>query len=130
MKSFEEVLERFRAIEIKEDFDIVVAIASGGIVPAALLNQRLQKEFNILEINFRDEDNVPRKQTPELLRSPNFDFQGRKVLLVDDRIKSGKTIDLAKKILEKAALVKTFAVNGSADYFLYNEDCFKMPWKF
>lgn len=40
-KSFAEVLERFRTIEFKESFDLIVAIANGGIIPAALLNQRL-----------------------------------------------------------------------------------------
>ena len=30
----EEVLERFRTIEFHDDFDMIVAIANGGIVPA------------------------------------------------------------------------------------------------
>jgi xanthine phosphoribosyltransferase len=36
----------------------------------------------------------------------------------------------AKSLLEQngAALVKTFAVNGNADYALFDEDCFKFPW--
>ena len=32
----EEVLERFRTIEFHDDFDMIVAIANGGIVPALL----------------------------------------------------------------------------------------------
>ena len=47
MKSFDEVLERVRAIEIPETFDIVVAIANGGIIPAAMINQRLGCEFQL-----------------------------------------------------------------------------------
>lgn len=42
----EEVLERFRTIEFHEDFDMIVAIANGGIVPAGIINQRLQKEVH------------------------------------------------------------------------------------
>lgn len=34
-KTMEEVLERFRTIEFHDDFDMIVAIANGGIVPAA-----------------------------------------------------------------------------------------------
>ena len=30
--------------------------------------------------------------------------------------------------LKDAALIKTFAVNGDADYELYNEPCFRFPW--
>lgn len=40
----EEVLERFRTIEFHDDFDMIVAIANGGIVPAGIINQRLQKK--------------------------------------------------------------------------------------
>ena len=42
-KTMEEVLERFRTIEFHDDFDMIVAIANGGIVPAGIINQRLQK---------------------------------------------------------------------------------------
>lgn len=53
-KSFAEVLERFRTIEFKESFDLIVAIANGGIIPAALLNQRLNREIQLLKLNLRD----------------------------------------------------------------------------
>ena len=49
----EEVLERFRTIEFHDDFDMIVAIANGGIVPAGIINQRLQKEVHLLRINLR-----------------------------------------------------------------------------
>lgn len=35
-KTMEEVLERFRTIEFHDDFDMIVAIANGGIVPASI----------------------------------------------------------------------------------------------
>lgn len=54
-KTMEEVLERFRTIEFHDDFDMIVAIANGGIVPAGIINQRLQKEVHLLRINLRDE---------------------------------------------------------------------------
>ena len=50
-KTMEEVLERFRTIEFHDDFDMIVAIANGGIVPAGIINQRLQKEVHLLRIN-------------------------------------------------------------------------------
>ena len=75
-KTMEEVLERFRTIEFHDDFDMIVAIANGGIVPAGIINQRLQKEVH----------------------------------------------------LKEARSIKTFAVNGTADYALFDEACFKFPW--
>ena len=36
-KTFDEVMERFRSITFRDEFDIIVAIANGGIVPAAIV---------------------------------------------------------------------------------------------
>ena len=127
-KTFEEVLERFRTIPIGEPFDMIVAIANGGIVPAGILNQRLGVEVNLLSINLRDEYQQPKYDAPRLLAPIDFEFKGKNILLVDDRIKSGSTIRLAKDLLKDAAMVKTFAVNGTADYALYDEECFRFPW--
>ena len=33
-KTFDEVMERFRSIAFEDEFDMIVAIANGGIVPA------------------------------------------------------------------------------------------------
>lgn len=127
-KPFDEILHRFRTIEIGEEFDMIVAIANGGLVPAGILNQRLQTNVHILKINFKDDFQQPRYDAPRLLQPIDFDFKGKRILLVDDRIKSGSTIRLAKELLKEAAVVKTFAVNGNADYALYNESCFRFPW--
>ena len=53
IKTFEEVLMRFREIEIPEKFDLIVAIANGGIVPAGILNQRLNIDFQTIKIKDR-----------------------------------------------------------------------------
>lgn len=129
MKTFEEVLNRFRNIQFEEEFDLIVAIANGGIVPAAILNQRLDLEFQLLKINLRDPNQNPKYDSPQLIAPIDFEFNGKTILLVEDRVKTGSTLNFAKSLLEtKAKLVKTFAVNGNADYALYNESCFKFPW--
>jgi len=117
----EEVLERFRTIEFHDDFDMIVAIANGGIVPAGIINQRLQKEVHLLRINLRDEYQHPKYDAPQLLAPVDFDFKDKSILLVDDRIKTGSTIRLACELLKEARLIKTFAVNGTADYALFDE---------
>jgi xanthine phosphoribosyltransferase len=128
MKSFEEVMERIREIEIPEKFDMVVAIANGGIVPAALINQRLGCEFHLLKLNLRDAMQNKLYDKPKLLAEIDFDFKDKKILLVDDRVKTGTTLEFAKQLLSEAKSVKTLAVNGVADYCLYNESCFRFPW--
>ncbi|HRG03087.1 MAG TPA: phosphoribosyltransferase [Paludibacteraceae bacterium] len=127
-KSFNEVLQRFREIEFHENFDMIVAIANGGIIPAAILNQRLQTDFQILKINLRDINQKPKYENPQLLAPVGFDFHNKTILLVEDRIKTGATVNFAIGLLQGAAQIKTFAVNGNADYALYNESCFRFPW--
>lgn len=128
-KSFEEVLEKFRTIHFKEKFDLIVAIANGGIIPAAVINQRLNLNIELLKINWRDAFQKPKFESPQLISPIDFDFKKKKILLVEDRVKTGQTLNFAKELLAKdAELVKTFAVNGLADYYLYNEDCFQFPW--
>ncbi len=127
-KSFAEVLDRFREIQFYEKFDLIVAIANGGIIPAAILNQRFQVEFQVLKINFRDINQKPRFENPQLLAPVGFKFTDKSILLVEDRIKTGATVKFATELLAGAKVVKTFAVNGNADYALYNESCFRFPW--
>jgi len=129
-KTFEEVLERFRTIVFNEDFDMIVAIANGGIIPAAILNQHLDIEINLLKINLRDSNQQPKYDKPRLVAPIGFEYRNKSLLLVDDRIKTGSTILFAKELLNEAKSIKTFAVNGNADYALYNETCFKFPWLF
>lgn len=128
VKNFEEVFKRFQEIEIPETFDIIVAIANGGIIPAAILNQRLNLEIQLLKINLRDIHQKPKYDSPKLVAPIDFDYRGKSILLVEDRIKTGATVKYAIKLLEGASKIKTFAVNGKADYALYDESCFKFPW--
>ena len=128
VKSWEEISTKIRLIRFHEPFDMIVAIANGGIIPAALLNQRLQLPMELLSINYRDARQHPRYPSPKLLSNIGFDVKGKKILLVEDRVKTGATLNYARQLLQNAALVKTFAVNGNADYALYNEACFSFPW--
>ena len=128
VKSWDELKTKFNAIAFNETFDIIVAIANGVIVPAAIINQRLQLPIELLKINYRDNRQQPLYPSPKLLTDISFDVKDKRVLLVEDRVKTGATLQYAKDLLKDAALVKTFAVNGKADYALYNEACFSFPW--
>lgn len=129
-KSFNEVLEKFRQLSIDEEFDQIVAIANGGIIPAAVLAQKLELEVFLLKINLRDKQQRPLYDRPKLLADIDFDCKNKRILLVEDRVKTGSTLNFAKQLLSEAGAskVKSFAVNGKADYALYDEACFRFPW--
>jgi len=127
-KSFEAVAERIRTVKFREEFDMIVAIANGGIIPAALLNQRLNVELQLLKLHLRDTNQKPLYDVPQLVEGVKFEVEGRTILLVDDRVKTGATLNYARQLLSGAKLVRTFAVNGKADYCLYDESCFSFPW--
>lgn len=121
-------MQRFREIDFHETFDMIVAIANGGIIPAAIINQRLNIGIQLLKINLRDQDQKPKYDSPKLVSPVDFDYKGKSILLVEDRIKTGATVQYAIELLHGAREIKTFAVNGKADYALYDESCFKFPW--
>lgn len=127
-KSFEEVMQRFREIQFLETFDMIVAIANGGIIPAAIINQRLNIDIQLLKINLRDQDQKPKYDSPKLVSPIDFDYSDKTILLVEDRVKTGATVQFAIDLLHGARQIKTFAVNGKADYALYDESCFRFPW--
>jgi xanthine phosphoribosyltransferase len=121
-------MQRFREIEFAEKFNMIVAIANGGIIPAAILNQRLDVGVFLLKINLRDSNQTPKYDSPKLVLPIDFEFKDKNILLVEDRVKTGASLNMAKDLLQGAKLIKTFAVNGNADYCLYNETCFRFPW--
>ncbi|MCK9311334.1 MAG: phosphoribosyltransferase [Bacteroidales bacterium] len=129
-KSFEEIRKQFESITFQEDFEMIVAVANGGIIPAAILNQRLNLEIQLLKLHLRDASQKQIFDKPQLLEEIRFEVKDKSILLVEDRVKTGTTLTYAKQLLIEAGArnVKTFAVNGNADYFLYNENCFMFPW--
>jgi hypoxanthine phosphoribosyltransferase len=129
LKTLEEIKDRIIQIKFNEEFEFIVAIARGGIFPAALLQQKLGIGLEIIWLNFRDEKQQPQYDEPRLVKAPNFEFKGKKILLVDDRSRTGSTFRKAKELLSGSALIKSLVVNGNADYSLFNETCFIFPWR-
>ena len=111
-----------------EDFDLIVAIGSGGIIPAAFIQKKLNIPMRIININYRDPSHKPKYDDAVLLEEKGFPMKNKKILLVDDVSRTGKTLKKAKKYLI-GNIIKTFTINGEGDYSFYNqEECLLMPW--
>lgn len=109
--------------------ELVIGIANGGVVPAALVASRIGSDLRIIRLNYRNEENIPRHPKPVLLDSFTLPKKVSSILLVDDVTVSCKTIKAAKKLLNKQK-VRTLVLRGRADYVLFPNlsRCIKWPW--
>lgn len=111
------------------DFDLIVAVARGGLVPAALISSMTGTDMAAIWINLRDENREEKHEKPRLMREKNFNPSGKRILLVDDMSRTGKTLTFAKKHLDTAKEIKTLVLSGKSDYsFLPSGECIEVPW--
>ena len=83
---------RALALRVYRDYDpdLVVGIATAGVIPAAVIADILQVEFHALKITRRSAGSHP-----ELLSPAPRQASGQRVLLVDELTTSGDTLRLA-----------------------------------
>jgi len=155
--TFDEAIKKSRELAdlVKQTYspDLVVAIAAGGVLPANEISKTLNVNYSQLTIR-RNIDlhetyqSVPRALLPfiklyhgylfitippTLIEEGDFICDGMDVLLVDDMIHTGKTLQMAIDNLQQrgARQIKSAAisyVNGiSPDYFIMNGRI-KFPW--
>jgi hypoxanthine phosphoribosyltransferase len=127
--SFTEISARLKTINFPP-VDLVIGIGTGGVPAATMVAYHLGAELLVMTLNYRDEKNNPLYENPQVLSLPDWNLQGKRILLVDDVSVSGKTMKAALELLHGYD-VKTCAMKGKADYVLFPEikDCVKWPWK-
>src|SRR3989338_2737349 len=89
-------IREIEALSEKVDFrpDIIIGIARGGVIPARLLSTHLQvKEMHCLTVK---KISGGRKIATEILEN----LEHKKVLLIEDMLESGKSLEAAKGYLE------------------------------
>ena len=126
--TFAEISQRLKRLALP-DVDWVIGIATGGIVPASLVAHQLSKPLLLLSINFRDQDNVPRHENPQLLVPIPDLGEHQHILLVDDVSVTGQTLTLAQKQLASHHIT-TLVLKGQGDFVLFPEvaACVNWPW--
>lgn len=127
--AFSTIVDSLREIQLPP-FDLVVGIATGGIVPASLIAYRQHCELLIVRFNYRDEQNRPQHEAPVLLSTISIPDGVRDVLIVDDVAVTGRTLSAAKQHFADYN-VSTLVMKGNADYVVLPEikTCVNWPWK-
>jgi len=135
--TLKQITNKIKKIKFNK-FDLIVAIGKDGIMPASLLHYFLEIPVKVIWLNYRNKDNKPIRKEPKLVKKnfskKNF-FRNKKILLVDTVSRTGRTLEKAKEILNNKIYnnsnnkIRTFVINGKADYSLFNfKECIDWPW--
>lgn len=129
-------LARVLALRVARAFDpeVVVGIATAGVVPGAAVAAMLDRPFHSIIVSRRYRaDSV--RDTPAVLSGAPADVLGKRVLIVDETCTSGDTLRLARAAIINAGASETrTAVSFKTgtykpDYFaLETEARIVLPW--
>lgn len=129
-------LSRALALKVAREYDpeIVVGVATAGVIPGAVIAAILDRDFRSILISRRN-DNQPVRQTPAVLGAAPQEVGGRRVLIVDETCDSGDTLRLAVAALVNAGAreVRTAVSFRTGSYEpdfhgLETESVIVLPW--
>ncbi len=103
-------LSRALALKVAREYDpdIVVGVATAGVVPGAVVAAMLGREFHSIVVSRKYRAEGPR-DTPAVFGAAPQEVRGKRVLIVDETCDSGDTLRLAVGAIVNAgaAEVKT-----------------------
>jgi uncharacterized protein len=129
-------LSRALALRVAREYDpeIVVGIATAGVVPGAVIAAILDREFHSIMVSRRYRGETVR-QTPAVLGAAPGEARGKRVLIVDETCDSGATMRLAVSAIVNAgaAEVRTAVSFRTGAYepdfhALATESTIILPW--
>jgi hypoxanthine phosphoribosyltransferase len=129
-------MSRALALKVARAYDpeVVVGIATAGVVPAAVVSAILDREFHSIMVSRRYRAETVR-ETPAVLGSAPTEARGHRVLIVDETCDSGATMRLAVAAIVNAgaAQVRTAVCfkTGSFEpdfHALATQSTIVLPW--
>ncbi len=116
----------------KFDPDFVMALGRGGLMPAVMLGCLMRKEVSMLNISFYKDGAKPEKKyaEPKLVSPLRTDVDGKRLVLVDDFVRTGASLKKAQDVLKEkgAEEVRTVIVAGGDGALIEVSGCVKFPW--
>ncbi len=99
------------ADKVRGDYDVMLAITSGGLVPAGMLAYRLRiRNIRVAAVEYYDSEGRPGPK-PTFLQFPaDPQLRGQRVLVVDEVWDSGTTIHAVTERVRQAGGLPTTAV--------------------
>jgi hypoxanthine phosphoribosyltransferase len=129
-------LSRALALKVVRSYDpeIIVGVATAGVVPGAVIAAILDREFHSIVVSRRyQSDDV--RETPEIFGAIPAAVRGRRVLVVDETCDSGETMRLAVSAIVNAGAseVRTAVAFRTGSYepdfhALATESTIVLPW--
>ena len=129
-------LSRALALKVARDYDpeVVVGIATAGVVPGAVIAAILGREFHSMVVSRRFGTETVR-ESPAVLSAAPLSVRGRRVLIVDETCDTGDTIRLAVAAMVNAGAseVRTAVAFQTGSYApdfhaLATDSTIILPW--
>jgi hypothetical protein len=129
-------LSRALALKVARAYDpeIVVGVATAGVIPGAVIAAILDVDFRSILIG-RQSEKSPVRQTPSVMGAAPQEVGGRRVLIVDETCDTGDTLRLAVAAIVNAgaAEVRTAVSFRTGPYEpdfhgLETESVIVLPW--
>ncbi len=128
-------LSRALALKVARAWDpeIVVGVATAGVIPGAVVAAILDCEFRSILVTRREASHV--RETPSVLGAAPHEVRGKRVLIVDETCDTGETLRLAVSSIVNAGAseVRTAVSFRTGPYepdfhALATESTIVLPW--
>lgn len=120
-KTYTEIEQDIQTLLRQHDLshiDFVVGISRGGLFPAMVVSTSLVKPLVVAYINKQDEVFFDRREW----------IAGKRILVVDDIVRTGKTLKKIKGLLGACESLVPYKLGGEADYGIEVTEDVTFPW--
>lgn len=128
-KMTDELSDKIKASGFKPDY--IIGITSGGLIPLYFFAKKLDDIDNVLTISATSYDK-DRKKDLKILYLPKIDLSGKKVLLVDEIVETGDTLEKISDIIlsqYKVGELKTVTLGVNTDKCKFYPDFYSLEEK-